>query len=318
MLHVVMYHYIRDLVHSPYPKLKAMLRDDFIAQIDELRARYEMATLETALAFLAGQYQPKQDLCLLTFDDGLKEHFGTVTPLLAERGIQGLFFVITRCPEEHRVAPVHMNHFLMAKLGFDDYSAAFLARLTDARAIQVLDAVTVSNTYPWDGPQVARFKYLFNFVLAPEERDAVVRALFAEHLGLEAGFSRELYLSWKEARAMQAAGMVIGGHTHEHRPVAVLNDAELDRDLVSCRELLAKRLAPQALWPFSFPYGKKASFDERALKTIQSQGYHCAFVTETGPNPSFADRWQIRRMDCKVALHAGSQSLTHFEEIQPQ
>ena len=59
-----------------------------------------MATLESPRLSCNGAYRPARDLCLLTFDDGLKEHYRDVTPLLAECRVQGLFFVISGCVEE--------------------------------------------------------------------------------------------------------------------------------------------------------------------------------------------------------------------------
>ena len=117
-LHVVMYHYVRDLPHTRYPKIKGMMLDEFRQQIAWLASHYEMATLEVALEFLRGAYRPAKDLCIFTFDDGLKEHYTDVAPILSEYKIQGLFGVITSCIEDHIVAPVHMNHFLMAEMEF--------------------------------------------------------------------------------------------------------------------------------------------------------------------------------------------------------
>src|SRR5215510_12254727 len=129
VLHVVMYHYVRDLPNTPLPRLKGMLTSTFRQQLCALREHYELATLESALAFLQGTYTPARDLCLLTFDDGLKEHYTEVMPLLVEHDIQGVFFLITSCVEEQRVASVHMNHVLMATLDFVEYQQAFFQRL---------------------------------------------------------------------------------------------------------------------------------------------------------------------------------------------
>src|SRR5262245_10648640 len=112
VLHVVMYHYVRDLPNTSFPRIKGMLPSDFRRQLTALQGQYEMATLESALDFLQGTYRPSCDLCLLTFDDGLKEHYTEVAPMLLDHGVQGIFFVITAGLEEHRVASVHMNHFL--------------------------------------------------------------------------------------------------------------------------------------------------------------------------------------------------------------
>jgi peptidoglycan/xylan/chitin deacetylase (PgdA/CDA1 family) len=306
-LHVVMYHYVRDLPRTRFPHLKGMLIDDFRAQVDELIARYEMASLETALAFLRGDYRATRDLCLLTFDDGLQEHWATVTPLLAERGVQGLFFIITAALEERRVAAVHMNHFLMATLGFNEYRRAFLCRLRELAPTispaETLDHARVRRTYRWDEPAVAAFKYLFNFTLATQLRDRIVGELFVEYLGAEADFARELYLTWAQARQMQEAGMLIGGHSHQHLPLARLSDDEQAGDLHACLQSLQQRLRPQSQWPFSYPYGKRDSFNEATIGQLQRAGFTCAFATEVGANAAGADLFAMRRVDGKDLAH---------------
>jgi peptidoglycan/xylan/chitin deacetylase (PgdA/CDA1 family) len=305
-LHVVMYHYVRDLPRTRFPKIKGMPVDAFRAQVDAQGARYEMTTLEAALAFLRGEYRPPRDLCLLTFDDGLKEHWTEVTPVLAERGIQGLFFVITSAAEERRVASVHMNHFLMAAMAFDEYRQAFLRRLRqlapDAPTPDSFDAAPVRRAYRWDEPAVASFKYLFNFALTAELRDRVVRELFVEYLGDEAAFADELYMSWDEARRIQDAGMIIGGHSHRHVALGLMSDDEQAGDLHACRRLLQQRLKPQPLWPFSYPYGKRDSFNQFTVEHLKRLGFACSFATEVGAGAAGADPFAIRRIDCKEAL----------------
>ena len=304
-LHVVMYHYVRDLPRTAFPRIKGMLVDDFVRQVDGLAERFEMAGLESALDFLAGRYEPSRDLCLLTFDDGVREHYDTVTPILAERGIQGLFFLITGCLTDRRVAEVHKSHFLMAALSFDEYRRRFFAaldgwngeRLRESEA----DAEKACRTYPWDEPATARFKHFFNFVLDPALRARATAELFEAALGRESSFADALYLSWAEAREMQRAGMALGGHTHSHRPIAAMPDPEMRADLDCCRRSLTERLSPQPAWPFSYPYGKSDSFSEAAVEHLRNQGYDCAFTTESGPNQPGADLFRLQRVDCKLA-----------------
>jgi peptidoglycan/xylan/chitin deacetylase (PgdA/CDA1 family) len=302
-LWVVMYHYVRDLPRTRFPRIKGMLTADFGKQVDRLSGRYEMATLESALAFLAGEYHPVRDLCLLTFDDGLKEHYTDVLPILSERRIQGLFFVITRCPEEGRVVPVHKNHFLMAELPFDEYRHAFLARLGEASpdTPTEVDVTQATSSYRWDMPDVAAFKYLLNMRLPEALREEILDALFAEYLGDEAEFARQLYLSWEEAREMQAQGMLMGGHSHNHAALATLDDETQQADLERCAQLLHSRLCPQAMWPFSYPYGQSHTFNSVTVETIRDLGFACSFATAVGPNEAGQDIYSIRRIDPKDA-----------------
>jgi peptidoglycan/xylan/chitin deacetylase (PgdA/CDA1 family) len=301
-----MYHYVRNLPRTRFPEIKGMLTDDFVAQVKQLQADFEMATLESALEFANGNYHPRRNLCLMTFDDGLKEHFSEVTPILAESSIQGLFFLITGCVQDRTVAPVHMNHFLMARVEFAKYQEFFLGALQNAgfdnSIYEGLDATIYKRTYPRDSEEVARFKYLFNFILDAGLRDRIVKDLFESRVAPEREFSEELYLTWSEAREMQQAGMIIGGHSHAHRPLSKLTGKELESDLETCWNLITANLLPEARWPFCYPYGKTDSFNHQTVVTLKRVGFACSFATEVGTNQRGANLYALRRFDCKDIL----------------
>lgn len=300
-LTVVMYHYVRDLPSTRFPRIKGLLTDDFRRQVAALVQRYEMATLESALAFVRGEYRPKRDLCLLTFDDGLKDHFTEVLPILADRRLQGVFFIPTACVEETRVASVHKNHFLLAAVEFEEYRRAFLDELKRRRpeTNTDVDRATVAATYRWDIPEVAAFKYLLNFGVPERLRDAILDALFVAYLGDEQAFARELYLSWQDACQMQDTGMVIGSHSHNHTAMSILSDDRQREDLDACTNLLQRHLRPQPLWPFSYPYGKRHTYNDLTVHTIRELGYCCSFGTESGVNYVGQDLFALRRIDTK-------------------
>lgn len=281
-----------------------MSLEAFRSQVKLLAANYEMASVESALRFLGDEYHPERDLCLLTFDDGLREHYESVTPVLAELGVQGLFFPITSCLDGRVVAPVHMNHFLLERLGLSEYRTAFLEqlqRVAPSFSEPRVEEDFISRIYRWDTPETARFKYLLNFVLERGVRDCVIRQLFEQVMGAEDTFADELYFNWDEARDMQKSGMVLGGHSHWHQPLSRLRSKELAEDLCACRESLVSNLHPQTHWPFSYPYGKGDSFTPAAVSELQELGFHCAFSTIVGTNLRGDDHFAVRRIDCKEA-----------------
>jgi peptidoglycan/xylan/chitin deacetylase (PgdA/CDA1 family) len=306
VLRVMSYQYVRDSTRNAFPKLNALHLDDFRQQVKELAVQYEIASIESSLDFLAGEYRPRRDLCLLTFDGGLKEHLTEVLPVLVERRIRAVFLVITSCVEEKRMAAVHMNDFLLAEMGFENYADAFFRKAVavrpDAFAPMNVDPGAAAENYPWDTPEIANFKYLFNFAMDPDLRNRVVSELFTEHISEERPFAESLYLDWADVKQMQKSGMSIGGNTHQHRPLAKLTARELSWDLETCQRLLFQNLMPQSVWPFSYSYGKRDSFHIRAVRMLQQLGFRCAFSTESGDNRRGSDLYTVCRTEGKKAL----------------
>ena len=301
-MHVVAYHYVRDLPRTRFPKIKGLLIEDFRRQVEMLSQSFEMAGLEAALDLLGGRYHPRRDLCLLTFDDGLKDHYTDVMPFLAERRIPGIFGVITACIEEHRVATVHKNHFLMAHLPLDSYCTAVMEGMIEEGCSVEVDPIAAERSYPLDDPDTAALKYLINFLIEPSVRDGVLGRIFARYLGDESGFASRLYMNWDEVRQLQSAGMLIAGHSHEHNALSTQDHGALKADVERCRHLLDTRLRPQHLWPFSYPYGKANSYSRSVIARLQECGFVCGFDTERGPNTAGADLFQLHRVDCNGAL----------------
>src|SRR5579875_1857941 len=52
---------------------------------------------------------------VLTFDDGLKDHYQYVLPVLVERGLWGIFYVPTMFYQHHQFLDVHKIHLLLGK-----------------------------------------------------------------------------------------------------------------------------------------------------------------------------------------------------------
>ena len=301
-LTVVMYHYVREVSGTRFPGLNAMTPGAFKDQVATLVARYEMASLQTAMDFLSGQYLAERDLCLLTFDDGLREHHETVAPVLEAVGVSGLFLLPTASLEDGRVLPVHKSHFLAAFLGFEDYRARFLEALRQRGAMDhgsMVDPTTAARTYRWDAPAVGQFKYLINYVLDRAVRDAVVDLLFIRVLGDERKFANELYLTWDDARKMQSQGMLIGGHTHTHPVLADCPTKQKRTEISSCARLLRARLDAQDLWPFAYPFGKSDTYDLEVQQILRDAGFHCSFTTEVGSNLPGQHLFEVKRVDPK-------------------
>ena len=115
-LTVVMYHYVRDLVHSRYPRIHGLQIELFREQVQFLKKNYNFVTVEQILD--AYENNSVRDLpehpVLLTFDDAYKDHFDFVFPYLEHEHIQGAFYAPVKAVTENTVLDVNKIHFILA------------------------------------------------------------------------------------------------------------------------------------------------------------------------------------------------------------
>lgn len=299
-LTTVMYHYVRDVENTAFPGIKGVSVADFRRQVALVKDKFATPPLEECLAFLAGDWTPEGDLCILTFDDGLIEHYETVTEILADARIPGAFFLPTAAIEDHEVLAVHMNHFLLAHLG----TAALRGHVEKAAAeldIGFPPEVSpdqVRSVYRWDDEPTARLKYLINHQLPPDVSERILAHIFPDVLGPPEGFARTLYVSWDQARKIQEAGMHVGGHSHRHKVLANMDPPEQRSDLQRSHDLLRHNLG-EGVFGFAYPYGKPATYTEQTIADLDEIGFACGFNTTVDTGQSGQSKWDIPRIDPK-------------------
>lgn len=108
----------------------------------------------------------------------------------------------------------------------------------------------------------------------------------------------EGYLGWEEIRELAAAGMTIGVHGLDHRPLSSLEDGELQRQLRTARRLIEARLG-QAPSLLSLPGGAGG---RRVAAAALTAGYRLVFgstprVLRPGANRFELPRFPVRRTD---------------------
>src|SRR5688572_16320697 len=117
-LTVMMYHYVRNRGDEAEAGsgIFGMSVEAFEAQLDELSKQHTFVTWpEVRESIQKGKSLPSS-ACLLTFDDGVIDHYVNVFRILRSRKLSGLFFVIDRSKHEGLIL-AHKIHFLLAKLG---------------------------------------------------------------------------------------------------------------------------------------------------------------------------------------------------------
>jgi len=306
---VVMYHHVHGPAAAHLAGLHGVEQDDFRAQLQALkRTHVPIAYPALRDALDKGETLPERSV-LITFDDGTIDHYRCAFPILAEEGFSGLFFVIGKATTEGKLTQVHLRHLLDRALGRGALKPRFIramrARGLDEAIFARFPEETVRKAYRWDDAETARFKYAVNFGMAPEVRNGILTDLIETHLETPvATLGREFYITWDQAREMEAAGMSIGGHSYDHEALALLEPEALTRDLTACRDRMARELGDADGRGFSYPYGKAQHYNASVIEVLKRLGFRDCFANIQGTNRVTAGtvdvgRYHWRRIDPK-------------------
>jgi len=296
----VMYHYVRDTAATAFPAIRALPPDMFERQLDWLQREYELIGLDALEAALEGGRPLPPNAALLTFDDGFVDHYEVVLPVLATRGLGGVFFLAHDASgDTPRVLGVHKTHFLMAALGSDAFGDAVLGECRAAARAARSSEATVFGLDRWEHADERAIKDLLNYELPIDEAERVLDVLFERHLGSQDEFARGLYLRAPMIAEMCRAGMVFGYHTRSHKMLSRLSPAE---QAVELRDGVAwvRALTGQARVSFCYPWGGPGTYTSASLDILASAGYSVAFNTVRRRIAVGADhRYELPRVDTR-------------------
>ena len=295
---IVTYHYVRNMHETTYPDIKGLLIKKFIGQLNHILRNYEVIRLEDYVEFLNGNKIIPNNSCILTFDDGLKDHYLNVFPILKNKKISASFFPITQPLTEFIVPSVHKTHFLLAKIGStalaDEFNQALKSKFPElVERFFVDDKTKNERTYKWDDPLTSNLKY--NIATMPlKPRIEILNQIFTKYFENEKEFCKEIYMSFEEMKEMMEEGMDFGGHAHTHPMLSRLTKEEQFREIRSSGEIMEKKLK-QKINMFSYPYG---DFNEVTIDLLKREEYICGVTTSVGINEGGSiDPFRIKRLD---------------------
>jgi peptidoglycan/xylan/chitin deacetylase (PgdA/CDA1 family) len=317
MLTSVMYHYVRNLPQTRYPRIKALLTDHFIGQLDYLQKHYSIISLESCIETFENHSELPPNSCLLTFDDGVIDNFVTIFPLLSQRGITGAFFVPGKPILSGIVTDVHKIHFILstnhdtAKLVKDVFSEIDKYRHQDIEETESEDG-NLSFDLPsnaelyaqlgtqymgYDSADVGFIKRSLQKGLPGKMRSAIIDFLFEKYVSEdEKAFSAELYMSIDQIKLMRQMGMYIGGHGYSHERLGILSPSEQREDIVRSLELLGEIYGGEVgNWAMSYPHGSR---NEKTVDLLKDYGCSLAFINENSQSGNGGlDPLQLPRVD---------------------
>jgi peptidoglycan/xylan/chitin deacetylase (PgdA/CDA1 family) len=231
---------------------------EFERQLGFLRERYDVIGIEEALGALASDRPGERTKVLLTFDDGLRNHFDTVYPILTRLKLPAVFYVCPGLIEEQRWA---WNFEAAARLNTLDRPAR--VRFAAQVGADVDDAKGLADWMKWlpSARRVELMKVIQDatpgFAPSAEERQ------------------RHDPMTWDQLLALDPSIVTVGSHTLTHPILSELEPGEVLTEIRDSRSVLEARLG-RPVEHFCYPNGAMNA----AVSMLVARHYRSAVGTE--------------------------------------
>ena len=217
-----------------------------------------------------GQNGPTSRPCvLITFDDGYRDNYDIVYPILREFEAPAVIFITTQMVHDRRLAWWDVIAYLIKQCG--------------KPAIECCEQV-----FPMDDPgkrmataffqqRMKRERYEHTKYLLDELSDACG----VPHPDLDLQ-DREI-MTWAQIREMAEHNIAIGSHTHTHRVLSTIPPNFQKEEMILSKILIEEQIG-QPVFSISYPVGERQFIANETAEIAASCGYMFGFTTNTGVN----------------------------------
>lgn len=288
---IIMYHYVRDLKNTRYPNIKGLDIKKFKAQIEYFKENYNFIRMEDLINYYKNNKinNLPEKAILLTFDDGYKDHFTNVLPVLLENNIQGAFYIPTKCFQNKEVLDVNKIHFILENcIGKEEDLISFIRNfILNFKNKPLLSFNEYWKKYAiasrYDSKEVIFIKRMLQVVLPENIRKEIINSLFKKYVCTingkeisERAFWEELYLSVDQIKIMEKLGMHIGFHSHDHLWLNSLSKDEQEYQIKSSIEYFKEIGVNTEKMTLSYPYG---GYNDNSIELVKKYKIPLAFTT---------------------------------------
>jgi len=237
---------------------------DLESQLDYLTRNYRVVSLAELEA------DPKAEGSVtLTFDDGYRSVFENAFPLIRDRGLTAVVYLVTNTLDDNEL--VWVNELAWWINTFPNACRPVLSEELGLQPGEPLAAIIEVLRERYDEELVRRLL-------------ARIRAASPEGVAQLAAEPR-LYVRGEEIDTMAAAGFTFGSHTRSHPNLARLPAEQQGEELAAARDAVAK--LPGSCGSVAYPFG---TFDQATRKLCSELGFSSVMEVGGTNSPLRLDR----------------------------
>ena len=300
MLDIVTYHYVRPIIGSEYPKIKGLEVSGFKRQLEYFAKERSVVSTSDVIKAVKGDLALPKNAVWLTFDDGYKDHFDYVLPLLESFGFDGAFFPVSDCCTKSQVLDVNKIHYILALAETDDL---LLENLRDEMLGEGYERsdwdhfwASVDRSNRYDNENIMFFKRMLQVELPLKQRQNIILNLFERIVGRsEADVANELYMSQSDLISLHKKGFTVGSHTTSHPWLTNLSADEQKNEIDNSLSALKSIRGDLDNWIMCYPYGE---YNEDTLSILKEKNCALALTSKVGSaDLSVQNKYELLRLD---------------------
>lgn len=299
-LEIIMYHYVRPISSSSYPRIKGLEVEGFVRQIKYLRKNKNIVSTSDVVRAVSGKIALPDNSVWLTFDDGYKDHYEYVAPILEKFGFDAVFFPVSDTYTSNKLLDVNAIHYILASINREEDLISLLRDEMSGEGYSykefesLWDSVNKSSRY--DSENVMFFKKVLQRELPIGVRHRVLENIFGTVVGkTQSNLSKELYMSESEILSLADRGFTIGSHTASHKWLNHLSRDEQKNEIDKSLDALSKIRGTLDNWTMCYPYG---GYNEDTLDLLKDANCALAVTTRVGAvNISTEHKYRLPRLD---------------------
>jgi peptidoglycan/xylan/chitin deacetylase (PgdA/CDA1 family) len=278
-IRVVYYHMVRENEAAHYFSKKSISKNLFQQQILFFKTHFTIVSLKNAISMVENG-DKKKNLLVLSFDDGFKENFTNVLPILKKNNILATFFIISNCIDNRDL--MWRNKLLV--INNAEENKLNLAISQTKEEFSLPNFKKRDNLLSWS---------LNSWKMTDKEN--IVNFLWNQTMEYSVWDYLEEnspYLNADQINSINDQGHEIGSHSVSHPVFSKLNYFEFREEISSSSKVISELLNIKVN-SFSYPFGRTASV-EFENRYREESGPHFLFLGTKNSlnNINLNSRWE--------------------------
>tara|TARA_B100001142_G_C14344265_1_gene659276 strand:- start:3057 stop:4028 length:972 start_codon:yes stop_codon:yes gene_type:complete len=309
-VNIVAYHYVREIKNSQFPNIKGIEYNLFKKQIKFFKEKFNIISADDLIEILDKKKNYSKPCLLLTFDDGYKDHYDYVFPLLLKEKIRGCFYPPVNIFKGH-IFDVNKIHFILEKCKntsellntINLYLKKNFGLDIDKNKLKAINSNSIYNKFKkipkWDDAKTVLIKEILQNHFTDDIRKKTCDYLFRKYVKINPkDFAKHLYLNINQLKEMDKAGMHIGCHGVTHIQWKKLNDKAQENEIIKSKNFFSNKKINIENFSVCYPWGSYNAQSYKIMKKIKISfaltSNHGNFIASSKIN-----RFKIPRFDAK-------------------